>query len=47
MERDEFEKKMENLNTPPIENISHFKELKLMMTGAKKSAAIGTPMEAC
>ena len=41
MEKDEFEKKMENLSPPPIENISHFNELKLMMVGAKKSAAIG------
>src|SRR5689334_13069790 len=41
MEKDEFEKKMEGLKTPGVENISHYRELKLMLVSAKKSAAIG------
>ena len=41
MEKDEFEKKMESLETPGVDQINHYKELKLMMLSAKKSAAIG------
>jgi H+/gluconate symporter-like permease len=41
MEKDEFAKKMEDLKTPGVESISHYRELKLMMLNARKSAAIG------
>ncbi len=41
MEKDDFTRKMEELKTPDVSSISHYKELKLMIVGAKKSAAIG------
>ena len=41
MDRDELQQKMENLKTPSVDSIQHYRELKLMMLSAKKSAAIG------